>query len=233
MENSKDALRILSINAWRVSGARFNAVRRLRKRDWFSTFSIALFSAIALGIAATQKIFVFPPGAQIDNYLTALSAFIGLFVLVISLIEAGEQSLVKAERLETNANDLRNFMLKVNFRLAASADGEPLTYAEIDRLRQTYQEIIRSCPYNHAPMDDDLFVAKNRADPRWITKKLLSRLCEDDKTTSKPDIGKTKPKMTSIRAYWVLLISPLSGIGYFLLFWLVIAALITLTIQRY
>ena len=208
----------------RTAGARFNAARRLERREKFSTFSIAMFSAISLGIVVSQKIFVSPPGSPIDNHLTALSAFIGLFVLVISLIEASEKSLLKAEHLKRNADDLNAYWRKLDLQLAACSDGAVLTYEKAKQLRQEYASILRSCQDNHDPADLELFLAKRR----------LRR---------KPDIKSEKPKpeesesekseMPLIRAYWILLRSPFSGIGYFLVFWSIIVMLIGMALFQY
>ena len=226
MNNIEKSLRKICKDAWQTAGARFNAARILERREKFSTFSIAMFSAISLGIAVSQKIFVFPSGSPVDTHLTALSAFIGLFVLVISLIEANEKSLLKAEHLKRSADDLNAYWRKLSLQLAACMDGAVLTYEEANQLRLEYENILRSCQDNHEPTDLELFLAKRR----------LRR---------KPDIKSEKPEswesesesekleMPLIRAYWILLRSPFSGIGYFLVFWSIIVALIGVAIFPY
>ena len=73
MTNTENFLSELRTSAWCTSGARFNASRRLRRRDWFAMFSIAIFSAIGVGLAIVQKIYGFETGMPADNFVTALS----------------------------------------------------------------------------------------------------------------------------------------------------------------
>ena len=82
MENFLTELRT---RVWRTSGARYNAARRLRLRDWFATFSIAMFSAIGIALAVVQKVYAFDANSPVDRYITVLSVAIGLFVIVISV----------------------------------------------------------------------------------------------------------------------------------------------------
>ena len=87
MNHVENSLLALEESVRKTAGVRYNAARRLERRDWFATFSIAMFSAISVGIAVMQKVYALLPGSLIDDYLTALSIFIGIFVIVISLIE--------------------------------------------------------------------------------------------------------------------------------------------------
>lgn len=204
-----------------TAGARFNAARRLERREKFSTFSIAMFSAIALGIAVAQKIFAFRSNSPADNYLTALSAFISLFVLVISLIEAGEKSLLKAEHLKQSADDLSAYWRKLGLQLAACMDGTVFSFEAANQLRLEYEKILQSCPDNHEPADFELFLAKHRLGRKSETK------------SEKPESGSEKSEMSLIRAIWILLLSPFAGIGYFLVFWSIIGTLVWVAIFQY
>lgn len=210
----------LYARAWINSTTRFNAVRRLRRRDTFATYSIAMFSAMALSIAVSQKVFPIKQGSPIDNYLTALSAFPGLFVLVISLIEASEQSLVKAYQLEVNALNLRDLMYKIEFRIDAILEGHLSTQQnELGQLREEYEKIIQTCPQNHEPVDYALTRAVHRTDKRL--------------TKSGNPCSEENPSMLHFSALWVHLAASFSGIGYYLLFWLIILALIVQAIFGY
>jgi SMODS and SLOG-associating 2TM effector domain family 5 len=62
----------LRFTAWRTMGARFNAARRLKRRDIIGAFSIAVFAMIGVGLAIVQPIYEVRPG-NLDNFLTALS----------------------------------------------------------------------------------------------------------------------------------------------------------------
>ena len=93
-----DFLQRLRTQAWRTSGARYNAARRLKRRDWLATFSIAMFSAIGIALAVVQKVYVQKSTPELDNYITVVSACIGLFVLVCSPPEIPCSAVVEREK---------------------------------------------------------------------------------------------------------------------------------------
>ncbi len=197
-----------------TAGARFNAARRLKKRDWFGTFSIAMFSAISIGIAAVQKVYAFSTGSLADNYLTALSISIGLFVVVISLIEWGVNARLHADMFQKNAEDLNHFRRELDLRLAKAEDGFTLSHEEADLLNEKYERIMRSCPINHETIDKELFDIEESATLKandWNATKIIDM------------VYKTRIRLNTL----------LSGIRYFLVFWLFILALLAIAILKY
>jgi hypothetical protein len=210
MTNTEVFLSELRTSAWSTSGARFNASRRLNRREWFATLSIACFAAIGVGLAILQKTYAFKSGTPIDNYVTVLAVCIGLFVIVISLIEAGAKNAVKAEALLLSAEELNMFQRKVAQVLAGCADGHELDVTEVDGLRREYEEMKMRCPFNHEPIDHVLFLAQRRLSPEFLS-------------------AERKTRIGWCRARWVELVSVLSIVWYFGLFWLVIGLLLWMT----
>ncbi len=197
----KEFLKDLRTTAWRTSGARFNAWRRLKRRDFFATFSIALFAALGSGLAVIQRIYEFKAGTALDNYVTALSVLIGFFVIIISLIEWGYGGAQRGEALFRNAERLGEFQRKLGQELSSErATGEGFAENAITSHRQEYEEIKRLCPYNHDPIDDDLFRAE------------------------KPDEFKDAPRGAA--RVWVYCRYQLSSVLYFGVFWIIIGLLL-------
>lgn len=62
----QDYLRALRMDAWRTAGSRYNAARRLRRRETFSAASLAFFSAMSVAVAFLQRIYASPASAP-DN----------------------------------------------------------------------------------------------------------------------------------------------------------------------
>jgi len=203
----RDFLEKLRQHAWRTAGARYNAARRLKRRDWIATFSIAIFSAVGIAIAVAQKVYSPKPSSDLDNYLTVAAVCIGLFVIVISLIEWGFSAAVKADALYRNAESLNRHQRKVAQVLAA---GGEIAEASVTLLREEYERIKDSCPYNHEPVDHRLFTAQHR----------LS--IENGDTEG-------KPTMTWFGATWATLMDVLSSAKGFLIFWVVILLLLAMT----
>lgn len=201
----------LKTDAWRTAGARYNAARRLKRRDLFSTISLSLFSATGIGLAVIQKVYMPPPGSPLDNYLTVLSVCLGVFLLVVSLIEWGASNSVKADRLHQNAEELSAFWRKLelvilDLRLNPSAQTNPL--ALVAHLKE-YDEIKAKCGFNHEPLDDNLFVATQRH-------------AEEFERNGKEPYCWFEERWFVVRSYF-------SSVWYFISLWLVIAALIYLT----
>jgi SMODS and SLOG-associating 2TM effector domain family 5 len=210
MSKTEKFLTDLRAVAWRTGGARFNAARRLKRRDLFATFSIAGFSAAGIGVAFIQKVYEVTAGTPADKYLTALSLCLGLFVVVISLIEWGASGAVRAESLFQNAQKLSAYHRKLAQRLSELADGGNTSSDEVTRLREEYEHIKDECPHNHEPIDDQLFLVQRRLD---------SGFCDL--------FGRPKPSWFD--AQWTALRSFLSVVWYFGLFWLAIGGLLLAT----
>lgn len=200
----------LRTTAWRTQGARFNASRRLKRRDWFATFSIGAFSAAGICVTFIQKVYEITAGTAADKYLTAVSLCLGLFVIVISLIEWGAAGALKAEALFQNAQQLNSFQRKLEQISCEIDDGRMLSSGEVEQLREEYERLKLECPHNHEPIDDALFLAQRRLDSKFET--LFHH--------SPPSY---------LGAKWIWLISLLSVVWYFGAFWLGIAGLLWLT----
>jgi len=152
----------LRTKAWRTAGSRYNAARRLKQRATLSTFSIAMLSALSVAAAVAQRIYSPQPGTSLDNYLTAVSVALGVFLLVISLLEWGASYGAKADALHRNAEDLTAYHIKLAYVLAKMDSGKGVGESEIDLLRVEYETIKDRCAHNHAPSDDRLFRAQQR-----------------------------------------------------------------------
>jgi hypothetical protein len=162
-QSMKKFLMDLRTTAWRTAGARYNAARRLKQREWLSTFSLAALSALSIAVAFAQKVYSPTSGTPLDNYLSSLAVALGTFLLVISLMEWGAGYGARAEALHRNAELLTAFQLKLAQNLAQIDAGKALADKDVDDLRLEYETIKDKCPYNHMPGDDALFRAHQRS----------------------------------------------------------------------
>jgi hypothetical protein len=62
-----------------------------------------------------------------------------------------------------NAEELNAFQRKIEMLSAFVPSNAAGDMAEVDCLREEYEGIKRSCPYNHEPVDHRLFLAINRS----------------------------------------------------------------------
>lgn len=141
----------LRTTVWRTAGARFNAARRLRQRETFSSASLALFSAAIIVVSLVQALYVKKIDGELSSGLTALSASFGIFALVISLVEAGAKSGERASRLFLNAENLNDFQRRLEVADAASY---------VQYLAE-YKTLKDSLGDNHEPIDDKYFLSQH------------------------------------------------------------------------
>lgn len=158
----KTFLESLRTKAWRTAGARYNASRRLKQRESFSTISLAMFSALSIAVAFAQRIYSPQSGTPLDNYLTAMSVSLGVFLLAISLLEWGAANGAKADALHRNAEALTAYQLKLAQSLAQIDAGRAVSDEQVDQFRTEYETIKNGCAHNHTPGDHQLFKAEHR-----------------------------------------------------------------------
>jgi hypothetical protein len=211
----KDYLQSLRTQAWRTAGARYNAARRLKRRELFSTVSLALFSALTIAVAFVQRAYSIPQGTPLDNYLAALSVCLGIFILAMSLMEWGAANGTKADALHRNAEDLTAFQLKVAQRLAelkvsevpdldGTIEHRP-NWNDVNLLREEYGIIKDRCLHNHLPLDDLIFRASQR---------FANEFARDG----------DKPSLNFVEAKWAIAKWHFLSVWYFAVFWLIITA---------
>lgn len=156
-------LQKLQKDAWRTSGARYNAARRLRRREFFATVSFALMSAFTVAVAFIQRVYA-QPSSSADNYLSTFSASLGIFLLTLSLVEWGAKTGAISEALHLNAEKLNAYWRKVAFKISAVQSGQPLSWPEVQALLDEYDILKADCRHNHEPLDDAYFKIHHRAE---------------------------------------------------------------------
>lgn len=201
----------LRTDAWRTSSARYNAARRLSRREFFATISLALLSAMTVAIAFIQRVYA-PPSSAADNYFTALSASLGVFLLTISLVEWGARTGSIADALHQNAEKLNAMQRKIGIKIAAMAAGNSVSWDDTQALSDEYEAIKADCRHNHQPIDDEYFRAKQRT---------ATEFCD---ASGNPKISKKEALRVS--ALWHL-----SSVWYFAGLWLVVLGLLVLPMK--
>lgn len=202
----KDAIKQLSTTVWITAGARYNAARRLRLRDTFSTASLAMFSVATIGLAVIQKVY-FIADSPADKYSTVLGVTLGAFLLAVSLLEAGKGNALSADALHRNAEDLTSLAKRFDVRVVAHDAGQGITAVDLAELNAEYEQIKARCITNHAPIDYLHFLGEKRAAPE-----LAQRFGGKEPATAW--------QAMRYRIRWFL-----SGVWYFLLLWAAIVAL--------
>ncbi|MDO8953684.1 MAG: SLATT domain-containing protein [Gammaproteobacteria bacterium] len=137
---------------WVTIGSRFNASRRLMIKHYASIFTVSILSLYILGIN------LLPLGGtcpKLAPFISPISILASVFVIILSLLEAGKGYEVKAERLHSNAMDLNALYSRWKINLNQSHA------KEMNEIIIEYHEIIKSCPENHEPSDMVLFKSEH------------------------------------------------------------------------
>jgi len=199
----------LQTTAWKTAGSRYNAARRLRRRDAFSTLSLAFFSVVSVAQALVQKIYAFPPNSPADNYTTVLAVTLGVFLLAVSLLEAGRGNALQADALHRNAEELTAYSTRAGVRLAAHDAGHSITAEEAKKFAEEYEAVKARCQFNHSPHDYDLFLAPKR---------------------NAPELAVAGKPPASWRGYaWHVIWAFVSSIWYFAVLWCAVIGLVVNT----
>lgn len=177
----------------------------------FATISLSLFSAVGVGLAVVQKVYSPQSGSPLDNYLTALSVCLSVFLLVVSLIEWGAGNSVKSDRLHQNAEELSAFWRRLDLVILDLNSNSPsqIKASDMAVYLKEYDDIKAKCGFNHDPLDNHLFVATQRH-------------ADEFKKNG-------KEAYCWLEERWFLFRSIFSSVWYFVSLWLVIAVLIYLT----
>jgi hypothetical protein len=155
---TKDPLQLLARRVWITKGARLSASRRLELRQTWSTRTIAFLSVYLIAasvflLTASQDI-----PRTLQRQLGLASVVASLLLLVIGLVEGGQNYLVKADRLHRCAKELLQLEVQLDTFLASQAP----TSTQLNDLGQEFTVIIERCPENHLPMDYEYFRCSRR-----------------------------------------------------------------------
>lgn len=143
----------LDRSLWITKHSRYNAAYRLKRKNSLSIYSIAILSVYALTITLLEKY-----GFQVNygNLYGLVSIILSVFILVVSLSEAGKNYGVASERLFLCGNEIRDLLDSLKKYNNKSCED----YAGIDDISQKYSHILKTCAENHEKLDFDLHRAE-------------------------------------------------------------------------
>ncbi|MCP4989549.1 MAG: SLATT domain-containing protein [Colwellia sp.] len=159
----------LNNRIWRTKGARFNAYRRLEKKNSALTFITAFSSIHLLAIAILQLSNLVPLSADQSKLLNFISITISIIILAYSLFEGGKEHGLKSERHHLCGIELDRCYSKLQFIDDSDTTG-------IIALAEEYNEVTEKYLLNHNTIDDDFFKLTCADDfPAMAGKSLFSK----------------------------------------------------------
>ncbi len=139
-----------------VKAARFNAAERLERKQLVSVFVLSTVSLYFVGLSIWQTIYAANLEAPTNQLITLVSIMSSICTLVLALIDSMNDYKIKAHHMQVCAlavNDLQQ-----ELRLLQTNDA-----GTVQDFRRRYNEVVRSCPYNHTRVDYLMARAKDRA----------------------------------------------------------------------
>lgn len=199
----EDFISDLRTKAWRTAGARYNAARRLRIKEVFSNFSLAMLSVLSIAVSVVQTTYSSQSSLLWAEHFSVFSIVLSIFLLVTSLIVWGAAYSERAGALYRNAEELTAYRIKLDAEVAKARSSAKLDMLDLEGIADRYDVIKKSCSYNHEPCDDKFFLMEKR----------FSR--EFCKNPCRPEIGFWRAIL-----FWFLWY--LSAIWFFALIWLLV-----------
>ncbi|TPK42628.1 MULTISPECIES: SLATT domain-containing protein [unclassified Mesorhizobium] len=132
----------------RGKGSRFNASKRLEKRDQTRT-NIVAYASVSVIVLTLLPVF-FSTARWLESLIALLTVGMSLLILAFSLLQAQAQDPVKADqfhRCATEINELRR-------RLRAKPEVDS---AELELFGRDYDAILRRYSINHDDVDYDRY----------------------------------------------------------------------------
>ncbi len=129
-----------------VKAARFNAAERLERKQLVSVVALSIVSLYFVGLSVWQALYASSIGEPTNRLITLVSIMSSICTMVLALIEAMNDYKIKAHQMHACALAVNDLLQEL--RLADTRDPQA-----VQDIRRRYNEIVRSCPYNHARID--------------------------------------------------------------------------------
>lgn len=147
---SKDLAKSFDRHLWITKGARFNAYRRLMRKNYASIFTISILTFYSLVLALVPWNDICP---EQEKLIPTISVSVSIFILILSLLEVAKGYEVKAERLHQNAMALNG--LYDEFEISEKNSSDLKTFNE------RYHTLLQGCSENHNPCDSRFFQSEH------------------------------------------------------------------------
>lgn len=160
----------LDTKIWQTKGSRFNAYRRLAKRNSILTFVTSLSSIHLLSIGIIQLSSLIKITSNQSQWLSFTSIILSIIILAYSLFESGKEHGLKSEKHHLCALELDTCYSKLAFI-------KPDNSIELSKLAEDYNEIKQKHSLNHEPIDNNYFKLEHlNSFDEMKSKNILKRL---------------------------------------------------------
>ncbi|WP_405632880.1 SLATT domain-containing protein [Pseudoalteromonas sp. Ld20] len=152
-----DNKELLNNRIWRTKGSRFNAYRRLAKKNSTLTFVTSCSSIHLLAISILQLTNLVTISANQSQWLSFISIIISIIILAYGLYENGKEHGLKSERHHSCGIELDGCYSKLQFIKVDEIE-------KVTAIADKYNQITAKYLLNHETIDDLYFQLQNPVD---------------------------------------------------------------------
>lgn len=137
---------------WKTKNSRFNAADRLRRRHWWKTIALGVMSIYILALSVLPKFLTTDQASAEFDFVGFTPVVASVLVLVLSIMTAFDEDVVRSKYLYDNAKALSNLYHHYKLFAESAPTAEELNEFG-DRMRKRYDKAMGRCPYNHDDLD--------------------------------------------------------------------------------
>ncbi|KJZ11956.1 hypothetical protein TW85_16420 [Marinomonas sp. S3726] len=145
----------LKHKVWRTKGCRFNANRRILRKQSIVTFVTTFSSIHLLAISVLQLTNTFGISTDNSSYLSYVSIILAIIILSYGLHEGGKNYGLQAEKHHSCALEIDQFYNKI-LSLESNVNEK--------KLSKKYASLLEKYSFNHLPIDDKYFQTQHPKD---------------------------------------------------------------------
>lgn len=131
-----------------TAGCRFEAARRLEKKDGVSAVAISILSLYAIAFSLSPY---FLDKKILDSltYLPFASVIISIFIIILTLLEASKKYSVRAELMHQCGKALNELHYELDYLINTNKINSDNFY----EIKKSYDKVIKNFPENHEQLD--------------------------------------------------------------------------------
>lgn len=173
MEKNMELCNDLLKRMWITRGARYNAYRRLKKKNDISKATVAFLSCYALIINSIKFMNFVGLNPVQDNYISFFTMMISVFILVLSLLDSSKDYKMNADKLYISAIEIENLYNELK-KIQGIGIAEREKEKKFNIISSAYSRILQLYQVNHELIDYYLMIDKKRGES--FTDKVLKSL---------------------------------------------------------
>jgi hypothetical protein len=141
-----------------VKCARFTAAERFERKHFVAVFALSTVSLYFVGLSVWQAVYGTTLSEAATRLVNLVSIMSSICTLVLALIDSMNEYKIKAHHMHACALAVNDLLQEL--RVLPAPD-----VVTVQDFRRRYNDVVRSCPYNHTRVD--YLMAKAERSTNW------------------------------------------------------------------